>query len=439
MASYFRMPGVSADSDEAILESWMVEAGAEISKDQTIATVETEKALVEVSADSDGIVHTLLVDGGATVPVGDPIAVILAVGEPAAAAEELVAALGGEPASAPESAAPAPPEPSVPVAETPAPAAPSAAAPVPERELVGAGTAGRRFSSPSARRVARELGVDIDRVDGSGPRGRIVRADVEAAAGAGTAPETSAPSAAPVAQPAPSPQTVSSAYDGWEAVPHTKLRRLVAGRLQQSKQTAPHFYLRASVRMDAVLALRAEINASRDQRISVNDFIVKAAALALLDVPGMNVVWTDDAILRAPRADVAVAVASERGLVTPVITDAGSLSLSTLSARIKDAADRAGEGRLNQSELEGGTLTVSNLGMYGIEEFDAIINPPHAGILAVGAAVPKAVVTDDGQLEVGTVMSVVLSVDHRPVDGALGAQWLARFKQLMQQPMLLLV
>ncbi|MFC6714080.1 dihydrolipoamide acetyltransferase family protein [Branchiibius cervicis] len=439
MASYFRMPGVSADSDEAILESWMVEAGAEISKDQTIATVETEKALVEVSADSDGIVHTLLVDGGATVPVGDPIAVILAVGEPAAAAEELVAALGGEPASAPEPTAPAPPEPSVPVAVTPAPAAPSAAAPVPERELVGAGTAGRRFSSPSARRVARELGVDIDRVDGSGPRGRIVRADVEAAAAAGTAPETSAPSAAPVAQPAPSPQTVSSAYDGWEAVPHTKLRRLVAGRLQQSKQTAPHFYLRASVRMDAVLALRAEINASRDQRISVNDFIVKAAALALLDVPGMNVVWTDDAILRAPRADVAVAVASERGLVTPVITDAGSLSLSTLSARIKDAADRAGEGRLNQSELEGGTLTVSNLGMYGIEEFDAIINPPHAGILAVGAAVPKAVVTDDGQLEVGTVMSVVLSVDHRPVDGALGAQWLARFKQLMQQPMLLLV
>ena len=439
MASYFRMPGVSADSDEAILESWMVEAGAEISKDQTIATVETEKALVEVSADSDGIVHTLLVDGGATVPVGDPIAVILAVGEPGAAAEELVAALGGEPASAPEPTAPAPPEPSVPVAVTPAPAAPSAAAPVPERELVGAGTPGRRFSSPSARRVARELGVDIDRVDGSGPRGRIVRADVEAAAAAGTAPETSAPSAAPVAQPAPSPQTVSSAYDGWEAVPHTKLRRLVAGRLQQSKQTAPHFYLRASVRMDAVLALRAEINASRDQRISVNDFIVKAAALALLDVPGMNVVWTDDAILRAPRADVAVAVASERGLVTPVITDAGSLSLSTLSARIKDAADRAGEGRLNQSELEGGTLTVSNLGMYGIEEFDAIINPPHAGILAVGAAVPKAVVTDDGQLEVGTVMSVVLSVDHRPVDGALGAQWLARFKQLMQQPMLLLV
>ena len=439
MASYFRMPGVSADSDEAILESWMVEAGAEISKDQTIATVETEKALVEVSADSDGIVHTLLVDGGATVPVGDPIAVILAVGEPAAAAEELVAALGGEPASAPEPTAPAPPEPSVPVAVTPAPAAPSAAAPIPERELVGAGTAGRRFSSPSARRVARELGVDIDRVDGSGPRGRIVRADVEAAAAAGTAPETSAPSAAPVAQPAPSPQTVSSAYDGWEAVPHTKLRRLVAGRLQQSKQTAPHFYLRASVRMDAVLALRAEINASRDQRISVNDFIVKAAALALLDVPGMNVVWTDDAILRAPRADVAVAVASERGLVTPVITDAGSLSLSTLSARIKDAADRAGEGRLNQFELEGGTLTVSNLGMYGIEEFDAIINPPHAGILAVGAAVPKAVVTDDGQLEVGTVMSVVLSVDHRPVDGALGAQWLARFKQLMQQPMLLLV
>ena len=441
MASYFRMPGVSADSDEAILESWMVEAGAEISKDQTIATVETEKALVEVSADSDGIVHTLLVDGGATVPVGDPIAVILAVGEPAAAAEELVAALGGEPTSAAELAVPAPPEPAMPaqpVAAAPAPPAPPAAAPqVPERELVGVG--GRRFSSPSARRVARELGVDIDRVDGSGPRGRIVRADVEAAAAAGSAPETAAPSAAPSTQPAPSPQTVSSAYDGWEAVPHTKLRRLVASRLQQSKQTAPHFYLRASVRMDAVLALRAEINDSRDQRISVNDFIVKAAAIALLDVPGMNVVWTDDAILQAPRADVAVAVASERGLVTPVILDAGSLSLSTFSARIRDAANRAGEGRLNQSELEGGTLTVSNLGMYGVEEFDAIINPPHAGILAVGAAVPKPVVADDGQLEVGTVMSVVLSVDHRPVDGALGAQWLARFKQLLQQPMLLLV
>jgi len=471
MATYFRMPGVSADSDEAVLESWTVEQGAQVASGQTIASVETEKAVVDVESDIDAIVHTLLVGNGATVPVGDPIAILLGVDEPASEAEKLLADLGvgGAPAAGGgDAAAPAAGTPNAGTATGPeaefdaavqaAPeeaAAPDTTAPAstsPQHVDVGAapaanGDGGRRFTSPSARRLARELGVDIATVSGTGPKGRVVNADVRAAAEA--APASAAqpaaqPAAAPPAAPAPAPAAAAAAPaaavpEGWTAVPHSRIRKIIAQRLQESKTTAPHFYLRMSARVDALLALRAQLNASGRVKVSVNDFIVKAAAQALVDVPAMNVVWTEEAVLQAPTADVAVAVASEKGLVTPVIRDVASLSLSALSAKIRDAVGRANEGRLSTADLQGGTLTVSNLGMYGVEEFDAIINPPQAGILAVGAAVRTPVVGEGDTLEIASVLSLVLSVDHRPVDGTDGARWLARLKELLEDPMQIVV
>ncbi len=455
MATYFRMPGVSADSDEAILESWTVEQGARVASGQTIASVETEKATVDVESDVDAIVHILLVENGATVPVGDPIAILLGVDEPASAAEKLLADLGGGGAPAAPASGADTTENELDVAVQ---SAPEEAAPPdgpandehpasPQHVDVGGGAAsngGRQFTSPSARRLARELGVDITALRGSGPKGRVVNADVRAASQAAPAPAAQ-PAAAPAAPaPAPAPAAAAAAPaaavpEGWTAVPHTRVRRIIAQRLQESKNTAPHFYLRVSARVDDLLALRAQLNASGRVKVSVNDFIVKAAAQALVDVPAMNVVWSDDAVLQAPTADVAVAVASEKGLVTPVIRDVASLSLSGLSAKIKDAVARANQGKLSTADLQGGTLTVSNLGMFGVEEFDAIINPPQAGILAVGAAVRKPVVGAGDTVEIASVLSLVLSVDHRPVDGTDGARWLARLKELLEDPMQIVV
>ena len=477
MATYFRMPGVSADSDEAVLESWSVEQGARVASGQTIASVETEKAVVDVESDVDAIVHTLLVAGGATVPVGDPIAILLGVDEPASAAEKLLADLGvggtpagaatgggGDPTSADsasadsvekelDAAVQSAPE------EATGPDGPAAAAASPTHVDTGAragaaSNGGRQFTSPSARRLARELGVDITTLSGSGPKGRVVNADVRAAAQ--NAPAQAAPAPAPAVQPAaapavqpaaapaPAPAAAAAAPgtavpEGWTAVPHSQVRKIIAQKLQESKTTAPHFYLRMSARVDALLALRAQLNASGRVKVSVNDMIVKAVAQALVDVPAMNVVWTDDAVLQAPTADVAVAVASEKGLVTPVIRDVASLSISALSAKIKDAVGRANAGKLSTADLQGGTLTVSNLGMFGVEEFDAIINPPQAGILAVGAAVRRPVVGEGDTLEIASVVQLVLSVDHRPVDGTDGARWLARLKELLEDPMQIVV
>lgn len=442
MATLFRMPGVSADADEAVLEAWTVQQGATISSGQTIASVETEKAVVEVESDVDAVVHALLVANGATVPVGDPIAILLALDEDPAAGEKLLSELGlGTDAAAEtqNAIASAPEEVQAPPSSAAAaqqvgvvtPAGSNGAAPV-------AQNGGRVFASPIARKLARDNGIDFATLTGTGPGGRIVRDDVLAAAGrAPTAtPATPAAPAAPATAPAAADPVVRP---GWAATPHSKLRKLVASRLQASKQQAPHFYLRVSLRVDELLALRAQLNASASERISVNDFFVKAAAKALIDVPEMNVVWSQEAVLRSPQADVAVAVASDRGLVTPVITGIENLSLSSLSRKIKDAVARANEGKLQQGELEGGTLTISNLGMFGVEEFDAIINPPQAGILAVGAAVKQPVIGADGQISAATIVKVVLSVDHRPVDGVVGAKWLARFKELVEHPIQIIV
>lgn len=450
MARYLRMPGVSADSDAAALEFWTVEKGAAVSAGDTVASVETEKAVVDIEIDEDAIVYALVAESGSMVPVGDPIAVLIAPGEDPAEAEALLAQLGGgsPPASVPQPPdagnAPAAPSGSAPapsaalaaedmVAPATAPADASAALATEEAAPATGGESGRVFASPLARRVAASRGVDLATVTGSGPRGRIVRADVDAAADA-----VPAPAAAP-APPAVPAAALAAAPAGGTAIPHTKLRRLIAARLQESKRTAPHFYLTRHLRVDALLALRAQINAQSTVRVSVNDFFVKAAARALVDVPEMNVIWTDDAVVGFDTADISVAVASEKGLVTPTFRSVESVSLAVLSAQIKDAVTRANAGRLQQSELEGGTLSISNLGMFGVDEFAAIINPPQAAILAIGAATARPVVGEDGTLEAATVVTVTLSVDHRPVDGAIAARWLDRLATLIEAPLQILI
>lgn len=299
----------------------------------------------------------------------------------------------------------------------------------------------RRFASPIARRMARERGLDIADIDGTGPGGRIVRRDVEQAEAAGVA--DAAPSApvsrgdgagasAPASAPAPE-------REGVTRIPHTGMRRAIARRLTESKTTVPHYYLRADVRVDALLELRKQVNAAGvGEKVSVNDFVMKAVAGALVDVPEANAIWTDDATERYDSVDIAVAVSVDAGLLTPVVRGAERLSIGALSATIRELAGRARDGKLRQHELEGGSFSVSNLGMYGVEEFAAIINPPHSGILAVGAASPRPVVSDSG-IESATVMTVTLSADHRVMDGALAATWLVAFKKRIENPLTLLV
>lgn len=478
MARLLRMPGVSADSDEAALENWLVDLGATLTAGDAIASVETEKAVVDVEVDEDSIVHALLASAGDMVPVGDPIAVLLAPGEPTSAGEELVRLLtgGADPTVSPgadaavekaadadagdavtavpaalesETVSAAPMEVGVPA---PA-AATSGNAAVPAVEADGkAGSParpssnGRLFASPLARRLAKELDVDISAVNGSGPGGRIVRDDVKAAAGSAKpaepaqAPSTPAPSqsspSAPAAEPVAAKPPVQA---GGTAQPHSKLRKLIASRLQESKRSAPHFYLSRKLNVGALLELRSQVNQQSEVRVSVNDFFVKAAARALVDVPEMNVIWTEEAVVSFATADISVAVASDRGLVTPTIRSVESLSLTSLSSKIKDAVGRANEGRLQQSELEGGTLSITNLGMFGVDEFAAIINPPQAAILAIGAAKRQPVVATDGTIVAGDVVTVTLSVDHRPVDGVVAAKWLNRLAQLVENPMQILL
>ncbi len=442
MASLLRMPGVSADADTALLESWSVAAGDAVARGTALATVETDKALVEIEAESDAVVHTLLVEGGATVTVGDPIAVLAEPGEDPSVAAALAAQLTGAAVTAPGSdeldqrtisvdtiavaedmRAPDP--------ETPkAPAPPQPAAPAPAARP--ARRPGERiFSSPLARRLAKEYGLELADIPGTGPANRIIKADVEAAyahAAHHAAPPTTAPT--PSASVEPSAAT---------RIPHTRLRRAIAGRLQASKQNAPHFYLTRELDLGPLLALRAQLNDGGDVRISVNDLLVKAAGLALQAVPEANVSWTDDALLQYASSDVAVAVASERGLVTPVVRGVETLGIAALSAAISDAARRAGEGRLQQKELEGGSLTVSNLGMFDVDEFAAILNPPHGAILAIGSAKPRPWVGDDGQLTVATTCRITASFDHRAIDGALGARYLRALADLIARPIRLLL
>jgi pyruvate dehydrogenase E2 component (dihydrolipoamide acetyltransferase) len=442
---------VSADVTEAILADWVVQPGAQVKQGDVVASVETDKAVVELEAEEDAVLLKTFASAGDAVPVGGPIAVFVQPGEEARGEDSILAELGlGPQGSGPVSSADE---------ERSQDSLVPGATPEIEHtadQVVTGGNAGRRlFASPLARRMAAEAGLRIEELEGSGPGGRIRRRDIEEALGrrgptapadgepAGTASQaTPAGAASPGRTPAPArvlarPAAVAS--DAYTDIPHTRFRRAAASALTASKQQVPHFYLKATCRVDRLLELRATANATGDLKITINDFIVRAAGLAMVDVPDMNVIWTPDAVRRFESVDIAVAVASERGLITPVVRSVQSRTLSDISATIKDLAARAGAGSLKQQELEGGSLAVSNLGMFGIEEFAAIINPPQAGILAVGAATSLPVETGDGGIGFAKFVKVVLSVDHRPVDGAIAARWLGRFKELVENPFRLLV
>jgi pyruvate dehydrogenase E2 component (dihydrolipoamide acetyltransferase) len=429
MATLLPMPEVVAGATDAVLSHWLVGENAPFSVGDPIAVIETEKAAVDLEAEADARLVRSLVADGASVTVGMPLAVLAEPGEQIDDVDALLVELGVTTAGA----APAAESPEVAEAREDPPAA-------------GSARPGERvFASPLVRRLSRQHRLDLATITGTGPNGRIVRRDVEAvlaaasSGGNGSGPAAGgAPAETPPAasQPSPAPVAVPPAA---EQIPHTRVRRAIARRLVESKQQIPHFYLKGSARVDALLALRAQVNEVSPARVSVNDFLLKAAAVAHTRIPEMNVVWSDDGLLRFPTVDIGVAVASRRGLVTPVVRSVESASLSSIAGRVKDYAARADEGGLGQHELEGGTLTISNLGMFGAEEFSAIINPPQAAILAVGAGRREPVVDEDGAVGSATVLRVVLSADHRAVDGALAARWMAEFVRAVENPLVMLV
>jgi len=427
--------------EEGTLAKWLVKEGDTVKSGQILAEIETDKATMEFEAVDEGVVGKILIaEGTGGVKVNTPIAVLLDEGEDASS----VAAPKAAPAAAAAVATPAP-----------APAATESRAEARPTVTTAAVSGGARvFASPLARRIAKEKGLDLGSVTGSGPHGRIVRADVE-----GAQPGAAKPAAAPVAaeapKAAPAPAAAAAMPTGMAAetvlkmyadrdfveVPLDGMRRTIAARLTEAKQTIPHFYLRREVRLDALMAFREQLNKQlegRGVKLSVNDFIIKACAMALQAVPNANAVWAGDRMLRLKPSDVAVAVAVEGGLFTPVLRDADKKSLSALSAEMKDLAARAKTKKLAPHEYQGGSFAISNLGMMGIENFDAVINPPHGSILAVGAGLKKPVVMADGTIGVATVMSMTLSVDHRVIDGALGAEFLKAIIEALENPMVML-
>ncbi|MCA3623225.1 MAG: pyruvate dehydrogenase complex dihydrolipoamide acetyltransferase [Methylobacterium sp.] len=437
------MPALSPTMEKGNLAKWLKKEGDQIKSGDVIAEIETDKATMEVEAVDEGILAKIVVPAGAQdVPVNQLIALIAGEGEDAKA----VASGGG--AAAPAAAAPA---------AAPAPVAAAASAAAAPAAPAPAASGSRVFASPLAKRIARQAGIDLSAVKGSGPHGRVVMADVEAAKAGGGAkiiPMPGAAAPAPVAAPAPAALASGPSADSvkklfaegsYEEVPHDNMRRTIARRLLESKQTVPHFYLTLDCELDALLALREQINKAAPvkdgkpvYKLSVNDMVIKAMAMALKAVPDANVSWTDNAMLKHRHADVGVAVSIPGGLITPVIRDACHKTLSTISNEMKDLAARAKARKLKPEEYQGGTTAVSNLGMFGVKDFAAIVNPPHATILAVGAGEQRAVVKN-GQLAVATVMSVTLSTDHRAVDGALGAELMAAFKGYIENPMGMLV
>jgi pyruvate dehydrogenase E2 component (dihydrolipoamide acetyltransferase) len=429
------MPALSPTMEEGTLAKWLVKEGDEVSSGDLLAEIETDKATMEFEAVEDGVIGKILVpEGSEGVAVNSPIAVLLEDGE---SADDI----GASAATAPVAAAESTPETTTDTASA-APAPAALAAPV-------AADGNRIFASPLARRIAANKGLDLSTIRGSGPRGRIVKADVEgataspAAQPAAPAPKPSAPTPAATLPSGPDTDMVLKMYADrdFEEVALDGMRKTIAARLTEAKQSIPHFYLRRDIKLDALLAFRSQLNKQLEKRgakLSVNDFIIKACALALQEVPEANAVWANDRILKLSPSDVAVAVAIEGGLFTPVLKDAEMKSLSALSAEMKDLATRARDRKLAPHEYQGGSFAISNLGMFGIDNFDAVINPPHGAILAVGAGTKRPVVNAEGDLEVATVMSVTLSVDHRVIDGALGAQLLNSIVDNLENPMAML-
>jgi len=452
MPTEILMPALSPTMEEGKLAKWLIKEGQKVRSGDIIAEIETDKATMEIEAADEGTVGSILIaQGTEKVKVNTPIAVLLGDGENAGthalkpapvstgAAAPMLAAVAPAPRAAP------PPMPSTPAA-TPSSTKPSANADA---------ASARIFASPLARRLAKEADLDLIGIAGSGPHGRIVRRDIETAvrSGTGTAPPAQSIALAPVAAaatpvlPAPMPNSkILALYEegSYEVVPHDGMRHVIAERLTQSKQTIPHFYLTIDCRLDTLLAARERINAAapkdgpRAFKLSVNDFVIKALALALQQVPAANATWSGEGMLRHRSSDVGVAVAVEGGLFTPVIRRAELKTLGEISNEMKDLASRARSRRLAPHEYQGGTTSISNLGMYGITSFDAVINPPHATILAVGAGEKRPIVLSD-RVEVATIMSCTLSCDHRVVDGALGAELLNAFRALIEDPVRMLV
>ena len=445
------MPALSPTMEEGNLAKWLVKEGDKVSPGDVIAEIETDKATMEVEAVDEGTVAKIVVPAGTEgVKVNALIAVLAADGEDASAAAK------GDGGAAPKAEAPK----AEAKAEAPAPA--SQAAPAPAAKPAAANGAAssadaRTFASPLARRIAKDAGVDLTSVSGTGPHGRVVKADVEAAiAGGGAkpaAPAAAAPSAgsaAPAVKPMSDDAVLKLFEEGsYELLPHDNMRKTIARRLVEAKSTIPHFYLTIDCELDALLALRKQLNDAAPVRktekgevpaykLSVNDMIIKAMAMALVEVPDANASWTESAMVKHKHADVGVAVSIPGGLITPIVRRAEEKSLSAISNEMKDLASRARTRKLKPEEYQGGTTAVSNLGMFGIKDFAAVINPPHATILAVGAGEERAVVKN-GEIKIATVMSVTLSTDHRAVDGALGAELIGAFKRLIENPMAMLV
>jgi pyruvate dehydrogenase E2 component (dihydrolipoamide acetyltransferase) len=445
------MPALSPTMEKGNLAKWLKKEGDAVKTGDVIAEIETDKATMEYEAVDDGTLAKIVVpEGTQDVPVNQLIAVIAAEGEDVKAAAS--AAGKGAPAKPAE-----PPKPAAPAAApmvAPKPAAPPPPPPSPAPSAVAANGYGtnRVFASPLARRLAKEAGLDVGRVSGSGPHGRVIARDVAAAkAGGGLrAPAAATPGAVPASMfaPAMTDQQIRALYDdgSYEVVPHDNMRRTIAQRLTASTQTVPHYFLTVDCDIGKLLQAREEINAiaPKDKdgkpayKLSVNDFVVKALALALQRVPDANVTWTEGGMLKHQHSDIGVAVAMPNGLITPIVRNAETKSLSAISNEMRELAVRARERKLKPHEYQGGTTAVSNLGMYGIKDFTAVINPPHASILAVGAGEERAVVRH-GKIEAAQIMSVTLACDHRAMDGALGAVLVSAFKALIENPVMMLV
>ena len=439
------MPALSPTMEKGNLAKWLKKEGDKVKSGDVIAEIETDKATMEVEAVDEGTIAKILIpEGTQDVAVNDVIAVLAGDGEDVKSAS--ATAPSAPPKPAPAAQAPAAAKPSAP---PPPPAAAPAAKPMPQATAAPAGANGhdRVFSSPLARRLAKEAGIEIGRITGTGPHGRVIARDVEEAK-SGKGLKAPAPPSAPAIAPTMSDKQILALFEpgSYEIVPHDGMRRTIAQRLTAAAQTIPHFYLTIDCDIGKLLAAREEINAAAPKdkekkplyKLSVNDFVIKAMAIALQRIPNCNVSWTESGMVKHKHSDIGVAVAMPGGLITPIIRKAETKTLSTISTEMKDFAARARARKLKPDEYQGGTPAISNLGMYGINHFTAVINPPHATILAVGTSEERAVVRN-GKIEAAQMMSVTLSCDHRAIDGALGAELIGAFKMLIENPVMMMV
>ncbi len=451
MPTNILMPALSPTMTEGTLSRWLKKEGEEVRSGDVIAEIETDKATMEVEAVDEGVLGKILVsDGTQGVKVNDPIGVLVQPGESVPASAPPPAT---PPSAPPASTAPATAPPVAPTAPPSAPAPQAAPAPAPSKGNGHDAQGGRIVASPLARRMAKQGGIDLSALAGSGPNGRIVKADIEAAlrgpAKPAPAPAQAAPPPTPVEAPAPQPQPAArppapAITAPHRLVPNTTMRKVIARRLSEAKQTIPHFYVSVDIGIDPLLKLRSELNARSPKdgpgafRLSVNDMLIKAAAVTLRRIPTVNASFTEDAIVLYDDVDISVAVSIPDGLITPIIRKADQKGLAAISNEMKGLAERAKSGKLKPEEFQGGGFSISNMGMYGVSDFAAVINPPQAAILAVAAGQQRPVVRD-GQLAVATMMTCTLSVDHRVVDGALAAEWLGAFKSVVEEPLSLML